>query len=65
MDDGERSVIAPNLLKREFVANGPDRKWVADFTYVWTSEGWLYVAVVLDLYSRMNCRWSMHAQMTA
>src|SRR5262249_23245435 len=39
--------------------------WVADFTYVWTAEGWLYVAVVLDLYSRRAVGWSMSAQMTA
>lgn len=64
-DTGERSVIAPNVLNREFAADGPDQKWVADFTYVWTSEGWLYVAVVLDLYSRMIVGWSMHAQMSA
>lgn len=64
-ESGERSVIAPNVLNREFAADGPDQKWVADFTYVWTSEGWLYVAVVLDLYSRMIVGWSMHAQMTA
>lgn len=64
-DTGEKSVIAPNILDRDFEATAPDQKWVADFTYVWTGEGWLYIAVVLDLYSRMIVGWSMQAQMTA
>ena len=64
-DTGERSVVAPNVLNREFAADAPDQTWVADFTYIWTGEGWLYVAVVLDLYSRMIVGWSMHAQMSA
>lgn len=44
-DTGERSVhtLAPNVLDREFTATAPNQKWVADFTYLWTSEGWLYV----------------------
>ncbi len=57
--------IAANLLGREFTAHGPNQKWVADFTYVWTAEGWLYVAAVLDLFSRRVVGWSMSAQMTA
>lgn len=44
--------VAPNLLKREFEVETPNRKWVSDTTYVWTREGWLYVAVILDLFSR-------------
>ncbi|SLN61349.1 hypothetical protein AQS8620_02803 [Aquimixticola soesokkakensis] len=51
-DVGERSGIAPNVLEREFVADGPNQKWVADFTYIWTAEGWLYVAVVIDLFTK-------------
>jgi putative transposase len=47
-DDGERSVIADNILDRDFQADRPNQKWLADFTYIWTAEGWLYVAVVLD-----------------
>lgn len=42
-----------------------NRKWVADFTYLWTAEGWLYVATVMDLFSRRIVGWSMSAQMTA
>ena len=66
-DTGERSVhaIAPNVLERQFTATAPNQKWVADFTYVWTQEGWLYVAVVLDLFSRRVVGWSMQSTMTA
>jgi putative transposase len=57
--------IAPNVLDRRFEAAEPNVKWAADFTYLWTSEGWLYVAVVLDLFSRRVVGWSMSSQMTA
>lgn len=64
-DTGERSVIADNVLDRQFTAGGPNQKWVADFTYIWTAEGWLYVAAVIDLFSRRVVGWSMQAEMTA
>ena len=64
-DQGTRSVIAANVLEREFEADGPNQKWVADFTYVWTAEGWLYVAAVIDLFSRRVVGWSMSEQMTS
>jgi putative transposase len=66
-DNGERmvSAIAPNVLDRQFHAPAPNRKWIADFTYVWTGEGWLYVAAVIDLFSRRVVGWSMSASMTA
>jgi putative transposase len=64
-DKGERSVIAGNVLGREFTAAAPNQKWVADFTYIWTAQGWLYVAVVLDLYSRRIVGWSMQDSMTS
>ena len=64
-DQGERSAIADNVLDRQFQADAPNQKWVADFTYIWTAEGWLYVAVVLDLYSRRAVGWSMQASMTS
>lgn len=64
-DKGERSVIAGNVLDREFTAAAPNQKWVADFTYIWTAQGWLYVAVVLDLYSRRIVGWSMQDSMTS
>jgi len=63
-DVGTRSIIAPNVLDRAFNADEPNQKWVADFTYIWTAEGWLYVAVVLDLYSRRIVGWSMKDDMT-
>lgn len=51
--------IAPNLLKRQFKVNAPNRVWVADITYIRTFEGWLYLAAVMDLYSRKIVGWSM------
>ena len=57
--------IAPNVLDRQFVATGPNQRWVADFTYLWTDEGWLYFAAVLDLFSRRIVGWSMSHDMTA
>ena len=44
--------ISPNVLNRQFDAPAPNRKWVADFTYLWTAEGWRYIAAVVDLFSR-------------
>ncbi len=64
-DHGERSIIAGNVLDRQFMADAPNQKWVADFTYIWTVEGWLYVAAVIDLFSRRVVGWSMQAEMTA
>ena len=66
-DAGDRATaaVAPNLLDRSFEAPCANRKWVADFTYIWTGEGWLYVAAVLDLFSRRIVGWSMSAAMTA
>jgi putative transposase len=66
-DTGERSTgaISSNVLDRTFQAPSANRKWVADFTYIWTAEGWLYVAAVLDLFSRRVVGWSMSATMTA
>ena len=66
-DTGERtaSSVSANVLDRRFEAPAANRKWVADFTYIWTAEGWLYVAAVLDLFSRRVVGWSMSATMTA
>jgi putative transposase len=57
--------IAGNVLDRQFEASGPNLKWTADFTYLWTHEGWLFVAVVIDLFSRRIVGWSSNARMTA
>lgn len=51
--------IAPNRLDRDFAASAPNRKWVCDLTYIWTDQGWLYLATVMDLYSRRIVGWSM------
>ena len=65
-DKGTRAAAVPaNILDRQFVAQRPNQKWIADFTYIWTAEGWLYVAAVIDLYSRRVVGWSMSAGMTA
>jgi len=66
-DTGERgAALAPaNILDRQFAAPGPNQKWIADFTYIWTAEVWLYVAAVIDLFSRRVVGWSMTATMTA
>lgn len=51
--------IAQNVLARDFTTTEPDRAWVADMTYIWTTEGWLYLAVIIDLFSRRVVGWSM------
>jgi len=50
--------IAPNLLARDFTATAPDRAWVTDITFLWTAQGWLYLAVILDLFSRRVVGWA-------
>lgn len=57
--------VAPNLLQQNFSAERPNEKWASDITYVWTEEGWLYLAVVMDLYSRVIVGWSMSERMTS
>ena len=57
--------VFPNLLKRDFEADQPDRKWLADMTYIATGEGWLYLAAILDLYSRRIVGWAMSDRMTS
>jgi putative transposase len=57
--------VAPNLLEQDFSADRPNQKWVSDITYIWTDEGWLYLAVVLELYSRRVIGWAIAERMTA
>ena len=57
--------VAPNLLHQDFHADQPNQKWTSDTTYIWTQEGWLYLAVVLDLFSRMVVGWAMSATQDA
>jgi transposase InsO family protein len=64
-DSSHRQPVFENRLKRDFSAKGPDQAYVGDITYVWTQEGWLYLAVVIDLYSRKVVGWSMNKRMTS
>lgn len=57
--------VAPNLLQQNFIAGRPNEKWVSDITYIWTDEGWLYLAVVMDLYSRIVVGWALAPRMTS
>jgi transposase InsO family protein len=56
---------APNILQRDFSAEAPNKKWVADITYIATQEGWLYLATILDLFSRRVVGWAMSPRMTS
>jgi len=53
--------VAPNELNRDFAAKRPNERWVTDITYVWTDEGWAYLAVILDLFSRAVVGWALDA----
>jgi putative transposase len=56
--------IAPNILDGDFATDLPNRKWAGDITYIWTHEGWLYLAVILDLHSRRVVGWAVSDRMT-
>jgi putative transposase len=58
-DSDHGGPVAPNHLDQDFAATGPDQKWAADISYIWTAEGWLYLAIVLDLFSRRIIRWAV------
>jgi len=60
---GRPSLVSPNQLQRQFTYDAPDQAWVTDITYVRTHEGWLYLAVVIDLHSRLVVGWSMQSRM--
>ncbi|HGA2242795.1 TPA: IS3 family transposase [Enterobacter roggenkampii] len=61
---GEASIVSPNRLQRQFNPDAPDERWVTDIIYIRTHEGWLYLAVVVDLFSRKIIGWSMQSRMT-
>ncbi|WP_413453916.1 IS3 family transposase [Erwinia persicina] len=61
---GEASIVSPNRLQRQFNPDAPDERWVTDITCIRTHEGWLYLAVVVDLFSRKIIGWSMQSRMT-
>ena len=62
-DSDHKFNIAPNLLNRDFSAAGPNQKWAGDISYIWTREGWLYLAVILDLHSRRVIGWAVSNRM--
>lgn len=64
-DSNHKLPVAPNLLERQFTTEEPDEVWVSDITYVETTQGWLYLCVFIDLYSRLVVGWSMSERMTA
>lgn len=61
---GEASIVMPNKPQRQFNLEAPDERWVTNITYIRTHEGWLYLAVVVDLFSRKVIGWSMQPRMT-
>ena len=64
-DSKHSDPVAPNILARSFKVDHPNRVWVTDITYVWTWEGWLYLAVVVDLFARRVVGWSVASHMRA
>jgi len=62
-DSNHRFNIAPNLLDRDFAADRPNQKWAGDISYIWTREGWLYLAVMIDLHSRRVIGWAVSNRM--
>jgi transposase InsO family protein len=64
-DSNHDNPVSPNILNREFTAMEPDQKYVGDITYIWTMEGWLYLAAVIDLFGRRVVGWAMDDHMRA
>jgi transposase InsO family protein len=63
-DSAHEFPVARNILKRQFDVEAPNTVWVTDITYIWTQEGWLYLVVILDLFSRRVVGWSMSERIT-
>ena len=62
-DSAHNLNVAPNLLAQNFTTTGPNQKWAGDISYIWTQEGWLYLAVIIDLYSRRVVGWAVSNRM--
>lgn len=62
-DSNHGEPVAPNLLDQDFTCDRPDQKWGVDISYIWTAEGWLYLAIVVDLYSRRIIGWEARDRM--
>lgn len=63
-DSNHKQPIAPNLLKQNFTAEKPNTIWTTDITYIWTQEGWIYLCVFLDIFSRKIVGWATHTRLT-
>jgi len=63
-NSSHRLPVSPNLLERDFCVESPNRVWTSDITYVWTDDGWLYLAVQIDLFSRQVVGFSISERMT-
>jgi len=63
-DSNHKLPVAPNLLEQDFTATAPNQAWVGDITYIWTAEGWAYLAVLLDLYSRRVVGWALRKSLS-
>lgn len=63
-DSNHSLYVYPNLLNQDFTVSQPDRVWVTDITYIWTLEGWIYLATIMDLFSRKIIGWNMASHMT-
>ena len=63
-DSTHKLPVAPNLLEQDFTTTAPNQAWVGDITYIWTAEGWSYLAVLLDLYSRRVVGWAMRKSLS-
>jgi putative transposase len=63
-DSNHTLPVAPNLVKRNFTAKAPNQLWCTDITYLWTDEGWLYLAAIIDVFTRKIVGWAMHERMT-
>lgn len=61
-DSKHKLNISPNVLNRDFTATAPNQKWVGDITYVWSAEGWVYLSVIIDLYSRKVVGWALSSR---
>ncbi len=62
-DSNHKLPVAPNLLDRKFAVDRPNKVWCSDITYLWTMQGWLYLAVIIDLYSRKVVGWAINPRM--
>jgi len=64
-DSRHKLPVAPNLVKQQFQVEQPNQIWCGDITYLWTLEGWLYLAVIIDLYSRKAVGWALSSRLTS